>query len=295
MNERGFPNPAAATRDAPWVNSQGMAFLPVPGLHGRLVARLETRMDDWRAFLTSVTGPDAAEWEAAFGQSHEVRAAMHQLLPGGWTQQASERRREPVANFAEQPGSAAWGMNWQMARRFCSWLTWKEQRDGRLGPGEFYRLPTDMEWSTAAGLPPEPGATPKARHEALPPEHDRYPWGPAWPPPAEFANYAGQEARDANWPVLWHSLRLAKDAFPRVATAGSFPPNPHGLHDLWGNVWEWCEDRMDLVSSDYVLRGGSWVDGGYDVQLRRDFRYGRGAGYRDSTTGFRCVLVFALP
>jgi len=295
LNARGFANPAAASREAPWINSQGMAFLPVPALPGRLFAKLETKMDDYRAFIASVTGPDAAEWEAAFGQAHDVKANLLILKPGGWVSSVPEQQREPGANFPELPGAAAWGLNWPMARRFCAWLTWREQREGRLGPGEHYRLPTDAEWSTAAGLPPEPGAMPKDRHENLPDGADRYPWGPSWPPPAGFANYAGKEARDENWPLVWLSLKLRKDGFPRVAPAGSFPAQAHGLHDLWGNVWEWCEDRASQVSSEYVLRGGSWVDGGYNVQLRRDFRNFRVPGYRDTSTGFRCVLVFSPP
>jgi formylglycine-generating enzyme required for sulfatase activity len=93
-------------------------------------------------------------------------------------------------------------------------------------------------------------------------------------------------------------------------TAGTRPvglktPNTWGLHDMLGNVFEWCEDQWHdtyegapLDGSAWVgsggstnrgLRGGSW---GLDARfVRAAFRFHRGPSLRDLSVGFRCARV----
>lgn len=289
LNAKGFPNPAAATRKEPWKNSLEMSFIPVPGLGGLLVARHETRMRDYMRY--SQDAQTSEEWRKAFGGEVTTRVPITDVRPEGWKSIPNLPFDLDMLAFTKlSPDSAVCGINFFQASRFCAWLTWRDQKEGRIAPGEYYRLPTDEEWSLAAGLPAETEPEVEKRHLSLP-KGTAFPWGKGWPPPRNFSNYGGQEARDANWPEAWMSLPKANDDFPRVALVGSFAESKNGLFDLWGNVWEWTDTKRNLVSNQMTLRGGSWVDGGYPHQLRTDFRRFERPNKRESSLGFRCVLV----
>jgi formylglycine-generating enzyme required for sulfatase activity len=94
------------------------------------------------------------------------------------------------------------------------------------------------------------------------------------------------------------------DYLKRTCKVGSYAPNRFGLHDMHGNVYEWCADwyaedyyasspRRDpqgpSEGSDRVVRGGGWDDSGQDC--RSAFRFRRTPELRFSYLGFRVAVV----
>jgi formylglycine-generating enzyme required for sulfatase activity len=137
------------------------------------------------------------------------------------------------------------GITWRDAQSYISWL------NGKVGlkPSQGYRLPSEAEWERGA----------RGGKDSL-----KYFWGDRFSP--NSANGAGQSGED-QWPY--------------TSPVGSFPPNPYGLYDIAGNVWQWIEDCyhptyagmpeavIDIgtawetgcdASDRRVLRGGSWID-----------------------------------
>lgn len=161
-----------------------------------------------------------------------------------------------------------------------SWNEWQEFIDklnaaARLPEGFKLRLPSEAEWEYACRA----GTT------------TAYFWG---------SSLNGDNANcDGNYYPYGTSTKGKYLA--RTTEVGSYNPNPWGLHDMHGNVSEWCADwciSCDTASqmnptgpssgSDRVLRGGSWLN--VAVRCRSAYRGSFGPTYRLNLCGFRLVL-----
>jgi formylglycine-generating enzyme required for sulfatase activity len=100
------------------------------------------------------------------------------------------------------------------------------------------------------------------------------------------------------------SFLPGNDGYAFTAPVGNYLPNPWGLYDMHGNVWEWvmdwydssyyekcgsvCPDPANLTPGSYrVFRGGGWSS--FAVLLRSANRCRNVPGERSNYLGFRLV------
>ena len=241
-------------------NSLGMKFVLVPGANAYF-SIWETRVRDYAEFARSTGAGVNDAWKSP------------------------KRDGMPVSSEPDDPVVM---VSWAEARTFCKWLTQKEISAPERARGLHYRLPLDAEWCAALGVEKERGQTPRERQENG--DLETFPWGADFPPKKKAGNFA-DETMKAKFPGMGKTMTGYADGFATTAPVGSFPANPLGIHDLSGNVWEWCADLFESGKEGRVLRGGSFTDGGRSY-LCSSARTPWPPATRDSAGGFRCILTY---
>jgi len=201
----------------------------------------------------------------------------------GWNEEAKKFEQNPrytwrEAGFEQTDLHPVVDVSWNDAVAFAQWLGRKE--------GKTYRLPTEAEWEYACRAGTTTRYFPGDDAEGL----------------AEVGNVADGTARE-KYPD-WKGTIAARDGFVYTAPVGRYRPNAWGLHDMHGNVWEWCWDwygkdfykgsRVDdpagpLEAARRVFRGGGWNDDPRFCRSAGRFRVAPGS--RSSYLGFRLALV----
>jgi len=168
-------------------------------------------------------------------------------------------------------------VSWPDATNYCAKLTERELAAGHIPPGSRYRLPTEAEWECAARASTT----------------TRFSYGddPDYSSLTNYAWYLGDSPGLSTHPV------------------GQKLPNPWGLYDMEGNVWEWTQDWLGELPGGAVIdptgppsnpigwkviRGGGYDFGPIDCRSARRYFFGSHPALNDSNLGFRLVLVIEV-
>ena len=202
------------------------------------------------------------------------------ITRGFWIGKYEVTQREYLAVIGSNPSGFPGNLDrpvetvsWLDATNYCVRLTQQDLEAGRIPPGSHYRLPTEAEWECAARA----GTSTRFSHG----DDLNY---------TEIANHA--------W--YWFNSDIA------THPVGQKQPNPWGLYDMEGNVWEWTQDwygqypggsatdpQGPASSSTItkVIRGGAWDSGESNCRSGRRQKQGVHPFLTDYILGFRVVLV----
>ncbi len=228
---------------------------------------------------TYLRGSQTNEW---LPQPDEIPQTVVTISRGFWMGKFEVTQREFLEVQATNPSSFTGDLSrpvesvsWIDATNFCANLTERDLAAGRIPPGTLYRLPTEAEWEYAA----------RAWTST------RFGYGDD-PDTTALTNYA------------WYGDNSGFKSHP----VGQKRPNPWGLYDITGNVWEWCQDWYSAYPGGFqidprgpaestgvgwgsfkVMRGGAFDYSASDCRSARRLIFA--PNLVDYDLGFRVVLA----
>ena len=207
--------------------------------------------------LNAVAPPDqvqagkaaAREWVNAYGM---VFCWCPQKDQGFWMGKYEVTLREfnavtrktPRHAIASRNNHPRDGIHYDDISQFVRQLNQRERFSKRLPDGWEYALPSESQWAHVAKV----GKI-----------------------PMEKINFADASLFDTGDDFYHYADRSLNDGQASLAIVGSYPPNPWGVHDLFGNLWEWTSTPKG--SGNPIACGGSWVSLPHDCSptSRRKF------------------------
>jgi formylglycine-generating enzyme required for sulfatase activity len=249
------------------IKAHGMEFVLVPkgtfrmggggGTAGERVVEIAVN------FQFGVYAVTQGQWQAVMGHN-----------PSWFSRQGRGKDLVKDLSDAEVLDFPVEQVSWDDVQEFIRRLNQREEGGWRC------RLPTEAEWEYACrGAARLPGGTMSPAECSW----DFYLDRPANMLGGEQANFDGRfpHGGAADGPYLQRTCRV-----------GQYAANGLGIHDLHGNVWEWCEDAED-GGAFRVIRGGSWYHPGN--RCRAAARARREPSGRYPFLGFRLVRALAGP
>ena len=161
--------------------------------------------------------------------------SLHEVTLDEYDRFTAATGRPPVDDGGWGRGRRpAVNVSWSDAQEYVAWLSRET--------GGAYRLLTEAEWEYAARA----GSTTQFHFGDHPMELCRY------------GNHADVSVPER---VEWRNTLCSDRVALETAEVGSYAPNPWGLHDMHGNVWEWVEDCWNGSYEDSPTDGSAWTEG----------------------------------